>query len=56
MGGEVIEQDKEQNNRGLMTLETSIQDQQDRQDNSLSSESEQEQRALNEQLAQEQDK
>jgi hypothetical protein len=51
MGGEVTEQDKEQPDTGLRTPETSIQT---RRDNSLSTESEQEQRALDEQLAQEQ--
>jgi hypothetical protein len=54
MGSEVTERDKEQPDTGLRTPETSIQNRKDRRDNSLSTESEQEQRALNEQLAQEQ--
>jgi hypothetical protein len=57
MGGEETEQDKEQPDTGLLTPETPIQDGQDGRDgreNSLSTESEQEQRALDEQLAQEQ--
>jgi hypothetical protein len=52
MGGEVTEQDKEQPNTVLLTLESLMQKQQDRRDDSLSTESEQ--RALDEQLAQEQ--
>jgi hypothetical protein len=51
MGSEMTEQDKEQPDTGLRTPETSIQT---RRDDSLSTESEQEQGALNEQLAQEQ--
>jgi hypothetical protein len=54
MGGEVIQQEKEQNNGGLQTPETSIQDQQDRQDNSPAAELDIEQRNLDKQLAQEQ--
>jgi hypothetical protein len=54
MGGEVTEQDKEQPGTGLLTPETSTQDQRDGRDDALSTESEQEQRALDEQLAQEQ--
>ena len=51
MGGEVTEQDKEQPNTGLLTPDTLIQNQQD---DSLPLESVLEQRALNEQFAQEQ--
>ncbi|CAA9959478.1 hypothetical protein PTMSG1_02896 [Pyrenophora teres f. maculata] len=54
MGGEVTEQDKERPNTGWLTPGTSIQNLQDRRDNSLSTETEQEERALDEQLAQEQ--
>jgi hypothetical protein len=50
----VTEQDKEQPSTGLLTPKISIQNQQDRRDDSLYTESEQEQHALDEQLAQEQ--